>query len=307
MCLFAGCRARQGLIAGYCRMHAKTKNKKTPPDGARISPRKTTSTNENVSNNDLDAKLDAMTERIEELFTVVQELKQENLELNNQVGDLHEEVGELQTENRDLKVQNNVLKTQLNKLFFKNDAINQYGRHESFRVYNAPESAKGAGDNSVTHVKSTCEKMGIAITDDDIQRCHRLGKPKDDGTPRAIICKLKSFPLKKMIMKGENKRKLRPNLTGKSVDQRKEILKTSVFVAEDLSPFRGKIFRYVRAWNDANKLFDVVSSHYGKIVCKVKNEDEWKHISSTEDFFAVGIPYDDVFKKEFTEIFHDVT
>ena len=94
-------------------------------------------------------------------------------------------------------------------------------------------------------MKNTCDKMGITITDDDIQRCHRLGKPKDDGTPRAIICKLKSFPLKKMIMKGENKRKLRPNMTGKSVNERKEILKTSVFVAEDLSPFRGKIFRYV--------------------------------------------------------------
>ena len=72
-----------------------------------------------MPNNVLDAKLDAITEKFDELFAVVQELKQENLELNNQVGDLQEKVGELQTANENFKVENNVLKTQLNKLFSK--------------------------------------------------------------------------------------------------------------------------------------------------------------------------------------------
>ena len=135
------------------------------------------------------------------------------------------------------------------------------------------------------------------------QRCHRLGKVHTDGTPIDIVCKLKRFPLKKSIMTSANKKKLRPDLTGKSIQERKKILKNSVFVAEDLSPFRGKIFRYVRSWNEDSGAFDVVSSHYGKIVCKIKNKDEWKHITSTEDFFDIGIPYDKKFQDEFPEIF----
>ena len=306
MCLFDGCRSQYGLVEGYCRMHAqrrKLSSASSPPTELNSSQKK----NVKLSNNDLGTKMDKMTAKMDELIATVNILQSENLELNNQVGDLHAENDVLKTVNSDLKVENNVLKTRLNKLFFKNDAINQYGRHESFRIYNAKEPAKGSEDNSLTHVKNVGEKMGLMITEDDIQRCHRLGKPKTDGTPRAIVCKLKSFPLKKSIMRGENKRKLRPDLTGKSIGERKEILKNTVFVAEDLSPFRGKIFRYVRAWNEENKAFDVVSSHYGKIVCKVKGEDnEWKHISSTEDFFEIGIPYDEKFKSEFDEIFHDL-
>lgn len=249
-----------------------------------------------ITNNELGAKLDKMDSKMDELIATVNVLQSENLELKNQVGKLHSQVSDLQKENQTLKCAQN-------KLFFKADALNQYSRHESFRIYNANEPAKSAGDNCYTHVFNVGEAMGITITEDDIQRCHRLGKVHTNGTPRAIVCKLKSFPLKKAIMKGINKKKLKPNLTGKSIEERKNILKNTIFIAEDLSPFRSKIFRFVRNWNEENRVFDVVSSHYGKIVCKVKGKDEWKHISSTEDFFDIGIPYDKKFKDEFTEIF----
>ena len=298
MCSLDGCNSQYGLIDGYCRVHAQRnaqiRASVSSQPVTELSASQTRSTK--ITNNELGAKLDRMNLKMDDLIATVNILKAENLELNNQVGELH-------SQNAELKKENQILKCAQNKLFFKADAQNQHGRHENFRIYNAKEPAEGAGDNCLTHVFNVGEVMGITITEDDIQRCHRLGKPHTDGSPRAIVCKLKSFPLKKSIMKGTNKKKLKPNLTGKSIEERRNILKNTIFVAEDLSPFRGKIFRYVRNWNEENRVFDVVSSHYGKIVCKVKGKDEWKHISSTEDFFHIGIPYDQKFKEEFTEIF----
>ena len=64
--------------------------------------------------------------------------------------------------------------------------------------------------------------------------------------------------------------------------------------------FRGKLFRYVKKWNEENDKLEVVITNYGKICCKVKNEDKkWVSISNTDDFLRVGIPYDEKFIDEF--------
>ena len=98
----------------------------------------------------------------------------------------------------------------------------------------------------------------------------------------------------------EKRKGLTPDLTGKGIQERKNILKTAKFISEDLTPFRNKIFRYVKKWNDENHKWDVVATNYGKICCKIKNVDKkWISITTTDDFFDAGIPFDDEFKNEF--------
>ena len=75
--------------------------------------------------------------------------------------------------------------------------------------------------------------------------------------------------MKKKMM--EKRKGLTPDLTGKGIQERKNILKTAKFISEDLTPFRSKIFRYVKKWNDENHKWDVVATNYGKICCKIKN------------------------------------
>ena len=86
-----------------------------------------------------------------------------------------------------------------------------------------------------------------------------------------------------------NKKVINAAKTGKYKD---------VFIVEDLTPFRGHIFKYVRDWNVKNKKFDVVTTDYGQIVVKDKN-DTWYRISSTDDFHGAGIPFD---TEEFDEL-----
>ena len=66
------------------------------------------------------------------------------------------------------------------------------------------------------------------------------------------------------------------------------------------------MFIYIRKWNETNKRFDVVTTHYGQIVVKEKGLDKenqtWHRISSPEDFLTAGIDYDEEeFKDEYWE------
>ena len=74
-----------------------------------------------------------------------------------------------------------------------------------------------------------------------------------------------------------------------------------MFITENLSPFRGEMFRYIKDGNKKESVFDATGTNYGVICCKEKNKDNWLRISNTDDFFAAGIPYDEDFIKEFED------
>ena len=248
---------------GYCRFHVGR--------GKHTSSTSTTSqtvfsnSKKQATNNEIRDYCEKILKKFDSMEQFVARLQHENVELVNQCG-------ELVAENASLKSDLADIKQYQNKLFFKNDAQNQYGRHEAFRVYNEDEVGPGQSEDCHQKVIDTVAKLGITMTRNDIHRCHRLGKPKTDGRPRGIICKTNFYPLKKSIM--DEKKKLTPDLQNKSIQEKKEILKNAVFIAEDLSPFRGKIFRYVKDWNIKNKKYDAVSTAYGNIVCKIKDAEK---------------------------------
>ena len=117
----------------------------------------------------------------------------------------------LESENKTLKEEVNVLKkdngdmkTKYNTIFFKSDALNQYGRKENFRIHKYPEPRNTDDDNSETAVFAVAKKLGIAISKEDIQRCHRVGKPRRSG-PRSIIVKLKYWSKRMEFIKSKSK------------------------------------------------------------------------------------------------------
>ena len=137
-----------------------------------------------------------------------------------------------------------------------------------------PSLAKGEHEDCSQHIKNIAEKLNIIIEDDDIERWHRFGKPRTDGTSRPIICRFGSYVKKRALIK--EKKKLRVSdeeMATLTIEEKKEKLSKTVFLCEDLTPFRKHIFRYIRNQNNEHKMFDVVSSHYGQICCKVKNQN----------------------------------
>ena len=277
-CSYEGCNRRNSLQEGFCRTHGYLR-----PDSPALA---TVNAGESVAiSNDIKLELQKINTQLIKIQTG----------LRYEVNSLNSQVDELTVENSFLKAEISKLQGKSNTDFFARDAHQQHNRLENFRLHNEPEKK---GEDCRDVIKKACERIGVTIADEDIQRCHRLGKPRTNGTNRQIICRLKWYGHKQKIM--QNRKSLSPDTRNKNIEEKRRMLAGARFITEDLTPFRGKVFRYVKAWNDRNGKWDAVTTNYGKICCKVKDIDKkWDTISTTEDMFSFGIPYDDEFIKEF--------
>ena len=269
-------------------MHAGRNVTKTVVNAAK----NTNTGKEEVSNKDLQRLIN---EKFDSLTALVQQLQNENLQLSNQVHELEDNVEKLSSEN-------NTLKSVVNKQFLAHDALNQYGRHKNERFINIAEPvlARGEKEDCMKPIIELAKKMHITLSKDDIERCHRLGKPRTNGTSRPIIVRFSSFRKKReMVEKKKSLRIPEEEMVGLTPEEKKAKLSANPFIVEDLTPFRGHIFKYIREWNFKSKKFDVVTTDYGQIVVKEKNADTWHRISSTEDFLNADIPFD---AEEFDEL-----
>ena len=181
--------------------------------------------------------------------------------------------------------------------------MNQHGRHVNARFINItePKLARGEQEDCSKPIIEVAKRMHVELTKDDIERCHRLGAPRTNGTLRPIIVRFSSFRKKKELMK--NKKSLRipeDEMEKLKPKQKRERMSRNPFIIEDLTPFRGHVFKYVREWNSTHKKFDIVTTDYGQIVAKEKDGNTWHRISSTEDFHDAGIDFDE---NEFDELF----
>ena len=284
MCKQDGCNSKRGLVSGYCRVH---KSQANPPPS---SPSK----NSGIKN-------DAINKKLEEMERIIHQLRQENVELTNVVGEQSDKIDHQKQENDALKLLIGDLKKKINLNFLSADGLNQYGRKECARLLNSEEGSerKKDNENAVKAVKAAAQTLGIEIADEDIQRCHRIGKFRE-GKRRPIIVKFRWFKKRMEFIK--NKKKLKPNLENMSMSQRQNVLKNSPFITEDLSPYRGKVFRFIKDYNRDHKLFDIVTTHNGLISCKKKVDDpNWINIASSQDFIEHGIPRQ-AFEDQFDEL-----
>ena len=281
-CKAKDCKRKRAIEEGYCRTHGylrpSQRNDGVADDATATVPPV------QISN---DIK--------QELQKIYSQLKNIENGLRYEVNSLNNQVDELTTENDNLKREVLDLQKKTNTNFFLHDAHNQHGRLENFRLHNEPEVN---GENTLDVVIRACQKIGVKLAAEDVQRCHRLGKARSNGTNRQIICRLRWYGKKEQIM--AKRKLLAPNTENKSIDERKRMMANAPFFTEDMTPFRGKIFRFVKKWNKNNDKWEVVTTNYGKICCKVKNfEKKWVTITNTDDFLTHGIPYDEDFIKEF--------
>ena len=76
------------------------------------------------------------------------------------------------------------------------EALEQYGRRSSLRIHGVKTVKEETDEDVVKTVEKVTAQIGVAITRDDIYRCHRVGKEKklDNGdSTKAIIVKWRNW------------------------------------------------------------------------------------------------------------------
>lgn len=104
----------------------------------------------------------------------------------------------------------------------KVDTLEQYTRRNNVRVFGIPEEH---GEKLEEKIIAACNKAGIAIIPDNIDRCHRLGI-QEEGKFRPVIIKFTSYKHRSALM--YNKRKFAG---------------TKIVVKEDLTKIRYALFK----------------------------------------------------------------
>ena len=122
---------------------------------------------------------------------------------------------------KDLKEEVTYLREKVDDITAETDRQEQYSRRNCLLIHGLPESKNENTDHLAMEAIET--KMNIKITDNDIDRTHRIRKPKHNGKPRPVIIKFVRYHDRKKIFSS------------------KKLLKDSgVSITESLTAFRMK-------------------------------------------------------------------
>lgn len=173
-------------------------------------------------------------------------------------------------------VLNNQLIASVRRLTYENDALHQYSRRESVRIFGVlPE---GAESQEVVEQKAlrVIRDVGMEIEPNDIVAIHRVGKP---GKPEsgAILVRFHS-------------RKKRSELMGKKKNLKSKPEYKKVFINDDLTPLRFRLLMYVKSVECVEKAWTVG----GRIHCQLKTitsdgRAKIVTVESPDDLFKLGV------------------
>ena len=127
-----------------------------------------------------------------------------------------------------LQKENSELRARVSVLEAKADAAEQYSRRNCLRVAGVKEDTS---ENTDVLVIDLSRAIGAEISLDDIERSHRVGKPKV-GRPRDIIVKFVSYRTRRLVYGARTKTK--------------DCGYTGVFINEDLTKSRNKLLLKAR-------------------------------------------------------------
>ena len=135
------------------------------------------------------------------------------------------------------------------------DRQEQYSRKNCLLIHGIPENKNENTDVLAMEVIDT--KMDIKITENDIDRAHRIGKPKNNGKPRPIILKFVRYNDRKKVFFS------------------KKLLKISgVSITESLTAFRmkkltnaRKTFGFRNVWTVDKRIFYSESASQHPKIC----------------------------------------
>lgn len=111
---------------------------------------------------------------------------------------LNEKINQLELANSELRNENANFRSKIQDIEEKLDEHEQYSRRNNIRVSGVAETKGEITDDVVLDI---CNNIGADITVNDIDRSHRVGKPKESGSkPRDIIVKMCSYRSRQKIM-----------------------------------------------------------------------------------------------------------
>lgn len=114
------------------------------------------------------------------------------------------------------------------------DRLEQYGRRENVRIYGLEETPR---ENTTLKVIELAADMGVQLKADDISISHRL----------PISRRRQGADAKKPVIVKFVRRSSKEQLMRKKKELRNKESRRRVFIEEDLTPLRSRIFRAVKA------------------------------------------------------------
>lgn len=135
-------------------------------------------------------------------------------------------------ENRRLSSENKELKTRVADLEAKVDAAEQYSRRNCLRVAGVPEPTNGQTENTDEYIVNLTRDLGVEVELNDIERSHRIGKPRALGRPRDIIVKFVSYRIRRKVYGVRTQTKVKGFM--------------GVYINEDLTKPRSQLLRKAR-------------------------------------------------------------
>lgn len=165
---------------------------------------------------------------------------------------------------KDLLTENKNLRTENQSLSLRIDRTEQYFRCNNIRLFGVAET-EGENPEDIA-LKVFNEKMGLNISLENIERCHRVGLQKKDGNPRGILIKFANYRFRKLVY--DNKRKLKSK---------------GITVKEDLTTTRLNIYK--KACESFE--FKSVWSYDGAVFVKFRNKSfKFEDMNELEKFIS---------------------
>lgn len=211
--------------------------------------------------------------------TIKSEVQTEiNVIINNTVSNIVEgvlkglqtQINDLTQENHELRSINESLNNRVQSLEIAADAAEQYSRRNCVRVSGVPESSDEFTDNLVLGI---ADAIGININMEEIDRSHRIGKPRPNSKRRDIIVQFSTY---------RSRQKLYLNRT-----KLKSSGHEGVYVNEDLTKHRSDLLFRARQMVKARILAGSWSSD-GVVLIKAHKDNKMSvhRILTVEDLDA---------------------
>ena len=172
----------------------------------------------------------------------------------------------------------NSQQAQVRCLHYQNDALEQYQRRESLRIFGVKEDLNETAEATEAKALGVMKETGARVADSDISACHRVGKPRDGS--RAIIVKFIS-------------RKTRQDVVSKKKNLKGKAAFSKVYVNDDLTVLRQRLLGYVKslecvesAWTSGGRILAMKKTPPG-----LPQADRTRPIviESPDDLFKLGV------------------
>ena len=194
--------------------------------------------------------------QVRDLFKQNEESQTSQIKVTESLNELSKKFDELETEikKKDNKIQElesrvETLEEEKESLAKEVDDLEQYSRRNCLVLHGIKESKDESTDQLAVQMFS--EELAVDVKVEDLDRSHRLGKPREDNKPRPIIVKFARYAVRSNVF--SNKKKLK----GKNL-----------LITESLTVYRMKLLDEARMKYGVRNVW----TFDGRVMCRENNK-----------------------------------